>query len=153
MQTKQAIQTSANVIRITSISAGDVYKRFDKDYDDRVYFGLVSAVHNDGENTIVESTEYTYKYSELDVSYKILKGTSDYILFPSTPEELNLELEKARNKKVREIEDSEAKIETNRKMIGEIDGLISGETQKKLKKMSYKEMTQGEYTEKIQELN
>jgi len=30
MQTKQAIQTSANVIRITSISAGDVYKRFDE---------------------------------------------------------------------------------------------------------------------------
>ena len=153
MQTKQAIQTSANVIRITSVSAGDVYKRFDESYDDRTYFGVIKAVHNDGEKTIIEATEYCYRYSSLDVSHKVIRGEKDYILFPSTPEELNLQLDTARASKVREIEEAENKIAANKKMILEIDGLISGNTQKDLKTMSYKELTQHEYNEKKLALN
>jgi hypothetical protein len=152
MITKQAIQTSANVIRITSVTAGDVYKRFDDSYDDRTYFGVVKAVHNDGENAIIEATEYCYRYSSLDVDHKVIRGTKDYIIFPSSPEELNLELEKARSKKVREIENSQDTIEKNTKLIAEIDGLISGETLKELKAMGYKEMTQDVYAKKMLEV-
>lgn len=152
MQTKQAIQTSVNVIRITSITPGDVYKRFDENYDDRVYFGLVTAVHNDGDKTIIEATEYKWSGWTLDVEYKILRGEKDYILFPSTPEELNLELEQARRKKQNEITEAQEKIEKNTKLIAEIDALISGEKQKQLKAMSYKELTQADYNQKILEL-
>lgn len=152
MLTKQAIQTSAQVIRITQVSAGDVYKRFDKSYDDRVYFGIVRNVHNDGENTIIEATEYCKKYSDLEVSHKVLKGDTDYILFPATPEELNLELEGARKSKVRAIEEAEEEIAKNRKLITELDGIISGETLKGLKSASYKELSQGEYNQKKEAL-
>ncbi len=148
MQTKQAIQISANVIRITSVKAGDVYKRFDNSYDDRVYYGVVRAVHNDGEKTIIESTEYRYGYSSLEVDYKVLRGESDYILFPSSPEEFNLELEKAKISKQRQIEDAKNTIDKSEKIIKEIDGLMSGETQKNLTAMSYKELTQDSYNEK-----
>lgn len=153
MQTKQAIQTSANVIRITSVSAGDVYKRFDESYEDRTYYGIVKAVHNDGENTIIEATEYCYKYSDIQVEHKVIKGTKEYIIFPSSPEELNLELENARKAKVREIEKAEETIVTSKKLLEEIDGLISGETQKGLKAMSYKELTQADYAKKMQEIS
>ena len=149
MQTKQAIQTSANVVRITSVSAGDVYKRFDTSYSDsHVYYGVIKSVNNDGENTIIESVEYRYSYSSLDVDYKVMSGDKEYILFPSSPEELNLELEKARKTKLREIEESEERIEKNKKLITEIDGLISGETLKNLKKMSYSELTQEQFDAK-----
>ena len=153
MQTKQAIQTSANVIRITTITAGDVYKRFDESYDDRTYFGLVTGVHNDGEKTIIEATEYSKRYSGLDVNYKVLRGEKDYILFPSSPEELNLELEQARRDKVREIETAEETIAKVNKILVEIDALMSGERQKTLKAMSYKEQTQEQYEAKLRELN
>lgn len=154
MQTKQAIQTSANVVRITNISAGDVYKRFDDSYDDRVYFGLVTAVHNDGEKTIIEATEYRWNgYSTLEVDFKVLRGEKDYILFPSTPEELNLGLEEARKRKLRDIEEAERKILEAKRAIDEIDGLISGERQKSLKAMSYKELTQDEYNQRLQAIN
>jgi len=152
MQTKQAIQTSANVIRITNISAGDVYKRFDTSYDDRVYYGVVKSVHNDGENAIIESVEYRYSYSSLDIDYKVIRGDKDYVLFPSSPEELSLELEKARGNKVREIEDAKEKIEKNEKLIVEIDGLVSGETLKELKAMSYSELSQEQFNNKKQAL-
>lgn len=153
MITKQAIQSTANVIRITSVSAGDVYKRFaDTDYDDKVYYGVVKAVHNDGEKTLIEAVEYCYKYSDISVGYKVISGTKDVTIFPSSPEELNLELEKARKAQVRKIEEAQEQIEASNKLLTEIDGLISGETQKSLKAMSYKELTQDQYATKMQEL-
>lgn len=148
MQTKQAIQTTANVIRITNVQVGDVYKRYDTSYDDRVYYGVVRHVNNDGENAIIEATEYRYSYSSLDVDYKIIKGDKDIAIFPATPEELNLELEKARKTKVREIEEAEEKIAKNKKLIQEIDKLASGETLKTLKAMSYSELTQEQFNER-----
>lgn len=152
MITKQAIQSTANVIRITSVSAGDVYKRFaDTDYDDKVYYGVVKAVHNDGEKTLIEAVEYCYKYSDISVGYKVISGTKDVTIFPSSPEELNLELEKARKAQVRKIEEAQEQIEASNKLLTEIDGLISGETQKSLKAMSYKELTQDQYATKMQE--
>lgn len=145
MQVKQAIQTSANVIRITNIRPGDVYKRFDESYDDRTYYGIVKNVHNDGEKTIIESTEYHYSYYSLDVQHKVLRGEKDYILFPSTPEEFNFELTEARKRKQKEIEAAEETIAKNKKLIIDIDALISGETQQKLQAMDYKELTQSQF--------
>lgn len=154
MKTQQAIQSTANVIRITSVSAGDVYKRFaDTEYDDKVYYGVVKAVHDDGEKTIIEAVEYCYKYSGISVDFKVIGGTKDVTIFPSTPEELNLELEKARKAQVKKIQEAEDEIEISKRLIDEIDGLISGETQKNLQSMSYKELTQSEYQTKLKELN
>lgn len=153
METKQAIQTSANVIRITSIKAGDVYKRFDESYDDRTYYGVVKNVHNDGQKAIIESVEYCYRYNSLDVSHKVLRGEKDYILFPASPEELNFELEKAKENKQREIIECHNKIENAQNIIKEIDGLVSGETLKNLSAMSYKELSQEEFNSKMKELN
>lgn len=152
MQTRQVIQSSANVVRITAVKAGDVYKRFDDQYDDRVSFGVITAVHNDGEKTIIQATEYRYSYNSIDIAYKVIKGEKDYTLFPATPEDLNAELSKARAAKVHEIADAERKIEQNTKIIAEIDGLMSGETQRGLTAMSYKELSQSDYNRKVAEL-
>lgn len=153
MQTKQAIQTSANVVRITSIKPGDVYKRFEENYDDKTFFGLVKNVHNDGEKCIVEATEFIYRYSTLDVQHKVLMGEKDYILFPSSPDELDLTLEEAKKSELRKIEKAEGEIIKSKKIIIDIDGLISGETQKSLQAMSYRELTQQEYNDKKLALN
>ena len=56
MQTKQIVQSSANVIRITKLVKGDIYKRFEQNSDD-TYFGIVTDVLNDGINTIITATE------------------------------------------------------------------------------------------------
>lgn len=148
MQTKQAIQTSANVVRITNIVAGDVYKRFDESSDDRTYYGLVKNVHNDGENTIIEAVEYCYRYSSLDVDHKVLRGEKNYILFPSTPEELDIEFSKAQRECERKIKDATETIEQQSKLLSEIAGLMSGETQKNLQAMNYKELSQADFEAK-----
>lgn len=148
MNVKQAIQSSANVIRVTNISAGDVYKRFDDSYDERVYYGVVQNVHNDGETAIIEAVEYNYKYSGLSVDLKVLRGDKEYKLFPATPEDLNLELDGVIERKKREIETKQNEITKLGKEIGEVEKLLSGETQETLKAMSYKELTQAEFEKK-----
>lgn len=153
MQTQQIVQASAKVVRITEITAGDVYKRFDSSYDDRTYYGVVNNVYNDGTKTIIESTEYCYKYSTLEVSRKILQGEKDYILFPSSPEELSLDLEKAKEGKEKEIEQKKQEIRRLDTEIGDIDGLMSGKTLEGLKSMSFKELTQEQFNTKKEELS
>lgn len=148
MQTKQIIQTSANVIRITNIKSGDVYKIFDKDYSDRVYFGIVRSVHNDGTSTVIEAVEYLKRWSDLEISYKIIHGEKDYVLFPATPDELNQEIEGAKVKIEKEIEEGEKKIEEQKKLLSEIEEIISGELLKNLKQMSYSEISQEQFDEK-----
>jgi len=149
MQTKQAIQASANVVRITSISAGDLYKRFDESYDDRVYYGIVKKVHNDGEKTVIEAVEYRYSWNSLEVDYKIIRGEKDFTIFPATQEEFNLELGKAKKKKIQEIKESEEKIEENKKVLEEISKMESGELMAGLKSVSYAELTQEQYNERM----
>lgn len=130
-----------------------MYKRFDEDYDDRCYFGIISNVHNDGNNTIIEATEYRYSWSTLEVDYKILRGEKDYIIFPCTLEEFNLDLEKAKKESSSKIKSAKETIEKEEKILAEINSIMSGEKIKNLTEMSYKELSQEQYEQKLKELN
>jgi len=145
MNIQQAIQTSANVVRITSVTAGDMYKRFDTSYDDRVYYGIVRSVHNDGKAAIIEAIEYTQQYGNLDVKLRVLTGTKDYQIFPATPEEFAQNFDEIVSKKEREIATKEKEISSLKADIQAIEELAKGEMQKTLKAMSYSEITQAEY--------
>lgn len=153
MQIKQAIQSSANVIRITNISAGDVYKRFDSSYDDRVHYGVVRGVHNDGEVAIVEALEYTKQYGDLQINLKTIRGDKDFTLFPADPNELNVELESIVRKKDRDVQTKTQEIKKLEGEIAELKGIMSGDVLRDLKAMSYTELTQAAYNEKKAALN
>jgi len=150
MQTKNIVQTSANVIRITSIAAGNVYKRFDDSYSKDIFIGVVKAVHNDGERTFIESTEYKTSYSGVDVSQKIISDKEDVCLFPSSPEELNTVLLEGKKSVERKIRDAEAEITKNQKLLSEITGLVDGSKLAELSASSYSEQTQAQYVERKQ---
>lgn len=148
MNVKQAIQSSANVIRVTSISPGDVYKRFDPSYDDKVYYGVVRNVHNDGETAVIQAVEYTKSYNSIDINFKVIRGEKDYTLFPAEPYELNVELGDVVTKKEKLIADKTNEIKKLEAEIQELNGIISGDLLRDLKAMSYKELTQTEYQQK-----
>lgn len=152
MQIKQAIQSSANVIRVTSITAGDVYKRFDSTYDDRVYYGIVRNVHNDGEVAVVEALEYMKQYGNIDINLKVIRGDKDYSLFPADPGELECQLQDVVDRKERDIIKKQEEIKKLTTEIAEMRTIITGEAMRDLKSMSYKELTQGDYNAKKLEL-
>lgn len=150
MQTQQIIQASANVIRITSIQKGNIYKRFESDY---TWYGVVKGVHNDGENSIIEATEYRDGWSGIDVKDKVIKGKDDYVIFPATLEEFQVEFSKAIEKLEYKVRDAKNTIEESEKQIAFTKKLVSGELQKELSTPSFKEMSQVEYNQKLAELN
>ena len=155
MQTKQVVQASANVVRITQVSAGDVYKRFEStSYSDYTYYGIVRNVHNDGENTVIEATEFKKDYSSLDITNKVFtQKTENLMMFPATPEELNMELDGITRKKEKEIEKKQDEIKKLEQEIVDIKKIESGELLKDLKSMSYKELSQADFEQKKLEAN
>ena len=92
MQTQQIIQASANVIRITKLVKGNIYKRFE-DGSDRTYYGIVTDVLNDGINSIITATEYRKSWRDIEVEMKVIKGNKDVVLFPATIDELQMEFD------------------------------------------------------------
>lgn len=153
METKQIVQTSANVIRITNIAPGNTYKRFEKDYDDRTFFGIVRNVYNDGQNTVIEATEYRYTWRSVEVTHRVMQGMKDYILFPANLEEIQSEFGRVVKEKLDEIDTKEKEIIEAKKTIEFTEKLLSGEMQKELSLPGFKEMSQVEYNKKVQALN
>lgn len=150
MDIKQAVQASANVIRITSISAGDVYKRFQEHSysDNECKIGIVQNVHNNGELAIIEAIEYSIKWSGIDADYKIIKSGDKDALFPCSPEELA----KFSNDAIKRIQDDikikEENLSNAKKTLEATKQLLDPKYIGKLKQMSYKELSQSEYNSK-----
>jgi len=151
MQTKQIVQASANVIRITNIQKGNLYKRFDES-GDYTYFGIVTDVLNDGNNTIITSTEYRKSWGDMNVENKVIRGEKDFIIFPAVLEDFELEFQDVISKKEREIQNKKEEIIKAEKTIEITRKLLSGELQKELSTPEFKEMTQVEFNEKLKEI-
>lgn len=152
MQTKQIVQASANVIRITNIQKGNLYKRFDES-GDYTYYGIVTDVLNDGNNTIITATEYRKSWSSMSVENKVIRGDKDFIMFPATIEEFKVEFQSVINSKKKDIEDYQLKIQEAERLIDTTEKLLSGELQKELSVAEFKEMTQGDFDERVKALN
>ena len=152
MQTKQIVQASANVIRITNIQKGNLYKRFDES-GDYTYYGIVTDVLNDGNNTIIMATEYRKSWSNMTVENKVIRGDKDFMMFPATIDEFQVEFQSVINSKKKDIEDYQLKIQEAQKLIDTTEKLLSGELQKELSVAQFKEMTQSEFDERVKSLN
>lgn len=148
MQTKNIIQTSANVIRITNLKAGDMYKRVeDSSYSTSMKYGIVKAVLNNGEKTFIEAIEYTKSYSSIKAEMAIISGEKDIAIFPATIDEIKDEFNGLEETLLKEIETKEKEIEEKKKCIAETRMLLSGEMTNTLSSAEFKEMTQGQYNE------
>jgi len=104
MQVQQIIRASADVLTITRLSPGNVYKRV----DDTAYtgtpvvrFGVVQDVVNNGEDSAVTALEFVPDYTDgVKVSPMVFTGSKPAAIFPAQPEELVVhfaELERSAN--------------------------------------------------------
>lgn len=150
MQTQQIIQASANVIRITNIQKGNIYKRFDDNY---TWLGIVRSVHNDGVNAVIEATEYRDGWNAIEVQEKVINGKQEYVIFPATLEDFDREFTSAISKLERKIVEAKETIAKSEKQIEFTKKLISGELQKELSTPGFSEMAQQEYDEKAKMLD
>src|SRR6476661_1858622 len=87
METRQIIEASADVITITRLRAGDVYKRVETDYQGTasLRFGIVSDVMHNGSDGAFAALEYTTDFSAgVAVTQKVYDGGKPAALYPAT---------------------------------------------------------------------
>lgn len=123
MQVQTIIQPSANIVRITSVEVGSVYKRLDKPTygEARMLFGIVTDVMTDGEESALIAIEFvppTYISGSVEPTLKTFKGDSEVSIYPAQPEEFRVAMEQAMEQQQRSIADA-------RKALGKQEGVLT----------------------------
>ena len=148
MQTQSIVQTSANVIRITNLKKGDIYKRFDdSSYSKSTFYGIVRNIYNNGDKTFIEATEYKYSYGDITAELYIIRGDNDVAIFPATLEEIQGEFENAERSLVKKIEEKKEETKKLEKALETTLALTSGELQKEIQTPEFKEISQVDYNQ------
>jgi len=149
MQTKNLIQTQANVIKITSLTKGNIVKLIDTNYSSKeVKYGIVTDLLNDGEKTFIELLEYKKNYDSVSSDIKIYEGTDELALFPAKIDEVQEYFNSAiegLERTIKEKKEELLKLENGHKKAIEFS---SGELEKKLSEASFEEVSQEDYNHK-----
>ena len=147
MQTKNLIQASSNVIKITRLVKGDVVKMIDdQSYSSpEVFFGVVTDLFNSGEKSFVQIMRYQKSYNTVNCEIKTYSGDKDLNIFPATVEEITDHLADCIAKIKKDVIDDEKKLYDKKMSLQRAEEFVSGETSKKLNSAAFKEVTQEEY--------
>lgn len=96
METRTLVQGSAQIVRITSLKKGDVYKRLETtSYSSpKLFFGTVTDVLNNGEQSSIIALEYDSSYSSVEVNTKVFASDTELALFAADPREYADHLDK-----------------------------------------------------------
>ena len=151
MQTKNLIQTQANVIKITGLTKGSVVKKVeDSSYGDNIKYAVVLDIMNDGEKTFLELLEYTKSYNDIKGEIRVYSGDKELALFPTSVEEVKEYFEEATKRIEKDIETDKEDLQKKIASLEKAKEFISGELSKTLLEVSWEEMTQDEYKERKQ---
>jgi hypothetical protein len=91
MHVKQLIEASAEVVTITRLRKGDVYKRVHSPYassDPKLQFGIVTDVMHNGTDAAITAVEYQVLYAGVEVEVRVFTADTEPALFPATVEEI-----------------------------------------------------------------
>lgn len=97
MQTATIVRASipeAEVVQITALRRGDVYKRLVKNYSDNytVHYGIVTDVMFNGEDAAITSIEFSRSYNAVTPTLSTFGTDSELKIFGATPEEVHQHL-------------------------------------------------------------
>lgn len=123
---KSLVQVSADIITVVHLKPGDVYTRLEADgsYAQMLY-GVVTAVYNNGTDTVITSIEYgKSRYSSgFSAAPHVFKNDDNPQIFEANPDEFKVYLaemlksaEYEVDQKRRELLQSEEKLRTIRKL-------------------------------------
>ncbi len=93
MNTTALVQATAQVVTITSLKAGDVYKRLQENSYGEKYtmlFGVVQDVMHNGEDAVISAIEFESDYSGTEAKLKTFGTGADLKLFATTPDEVSV---------------------------------------------------------------
>lgn len=128
MQVQQIIKASADVLTITTLSPGNVYKRVDESSyggTPTLRFGVVQDVMNNGSDAAVTALEYEADYSAgAKAVLRVFTGSQPAAIFPATPAEVQAHLQDLRESAERAVQQAEADLDKKRDALSAVRGII-----------------------------
>jgi len=132
METASIVQASANVIRITKLKQGDVYKRLiEQNYGVDKYkmvFGIVQDVMFNGTDGAITAIEFDYSWTSMGVSLKTFGTGADLQLFAATPEEVRAQYETLVKLSRQKRDEAIAKLAEASAVVEQVELLATGAT-------------------------
>lgn len=129
MQIKTLVKDNVQVLRMTTLDVGDVYKRLvSSSYageKEKLVFGIVTGAMNNGEQVALSAVELDITYSTVTVSAKAFSSETDLVMFPASHEELAAHTDEVLHvlrRNVRQAEDSLAEAQKKLTEVGRLLG-------------------------------
>jgi hypothetical protein len=134
METKSIIQATANIIRITQLAKGNVYKRIEEQYSDvKIRYGVVINIFSDGQKAFIETVEYEKSYSGVSKGeIKVFAGDKDINICPCTPEDVQEHFGDAIRQLREEVETKRDELEKAEKLLVDAERFANGEMARNL---------------------
>lgn len=154
MQTKNIIQTQANVIKITSLVKGNVVKIIEKEYGDtyKTMYGVVLDLMNSGTKTFIQILKYDKTYGSVKAEIKTYGGEDDLTVFPASIEEITGFFGDVIKNLKEQIEEDKKKLQEKIESTEKAEQFASGELSKSLSEPEFSEMSQAEFNTRQQQL-
>lgn len=100
MKMSTVIRPSAEVIQISEVTVGAVYKRLDTPSygDPRLLFGVVTDILHNGEAAALVAIEFVppqYGGSSVEPTIRTFQGDTEVAMYPASPEEFSLAMQQA----------------------------------------------------------
>jgi hypothetical protein len=128
MQVQQMIRTSAEVLTITRLEPGNVYKRVVTDYTGTasLRFGVVQSVMNNGADAAVTAIEFAPNLAGSVASeIKVFDSSAVAAIFPATPDEISAHFIELEERVEREVAAAEKALEDKHLTRQRVQELVS----------------------------
>lgn len=129
MNTVNLVQASAEIIQITKLRKGDVYKRLDESAysDSKLKYGVVYDVMFNGSDAVIQAIEYTKSYDSISTKLEVFATDKDLKLFNCTPEELHEHLGDMVGAAERKLEKAQKELAEAEENLARTKSIVSGE--------------------------
>lgn len=148
METTNLIQSTAKMIKITSLKKWDLIKYIDdSSYSTDVKYWIITDLMNTWEKAFIEAILYKKTYSDVNVELKIFKWNQDVNIFPATIDDIQEYFKAVEKDMIKKIEEKKDEIYKLEKWLATFKDFVSWETTKKLSTPDFISITQEEYQE------
>ena len=113
---RSLVQASADIITVVHLKPGDVYTRLDADNSGdyaQMLYGVVSAVYNNGTDTVITAIEYGKpRYSNtFSAMQKVFKTEDNPRIFEADPEDFKVYLAEMQKSVAYEVEQQRGELQ------------------------------------------
>lgn len=125
---KTIIRPEVEIINITSLEVGSVYKRVvKKTYSDDVelLLGRVTDILSSDEGTVMTAIEFDSAYLTVDPKVRVFTGDSDLLLHPATEEEVSMLIGELYDKSLTAVEKAENDLITRKKVAEQLKAIMN----------------------------